>query len=134
MPGLTAAVPAFGLALPEIVLAFGALALVLLGAIRGDRSVNLINGVALALLDDLREHLQRDLLAGLLGQRRRRRGALDGVGGRAGLDRQEQGRGQEQRGDAACEHAACRHVGLSSCRVRLVVPPGHSTQSEAVPP
>ncbi|GGH20559.1 NADH-quinone oxidoreductase subunit N [Alsobacter metallidurans] len=50
MPGLTAAVPALGLALPEIILAIGALALVLLGAIRGDRSVGLINGLALALL------------------------------------------------------------------------------------
>jgi NADH-quinone oxidoreductase subunit N len=50
MPGLHAAIPAFGLALPEIVLAIGALALVLLGAIRGERSVNLVNGIALAIL------------------------------------------------------------------------------------
>ena len=50
MPGLTAAVPAFGLALPEIVLAAGALVLVLIGAIRGERSVGLITGLALALI------------------------------------------------------------------------------------
>src|SRR6476619_4964469 len=50
MPGIHAAIPAFGFALPEIVLAIGALALVLLGAIRGERSVNLVNGIALAIL------------------------------------------------------------------------------------
>jgi NADH-quinone oxidoreductase subunit N len=41
---------AFSPALPEIVLAAGALALVLLGAIRGDKSEGMINGLALALL------------------------------------------------------------------------------------
>lgn len=43
-------VPALGPALPEIVLAAGALALVLLGAIRGERSVGLVNALAMALL------------------------------------------------------------------------------------
>ena len=43
-------VPALGPALPEIVLAAGALVLVLLGAIRGERSVGLVNALAIALL------------------------------------------------------------------------------------
>jgi NADH-quinone oxidoreductase subunit N len=41
---------AFSPALPEIVLAAGALVLVLLGAIRGDKSEGVVNGLALALL------------------------------------------------------------------------------------
>jgi NADH-quinone oxidoreductase subunit N len=44
------ALPAFGPALPEIVLAVGALALVLIGAIVGDRATNAINALALALI------------------------------------------------------------------------------------
>ena len=50
MPGLNAVIPNFGLALPEIVLALGALALVLLGALRGDRSLGLITNLSLGLL------------------------------------------------------------------------------------
>jgi len=50
MPGLNAVIPNFGLALPEIVLALGALALVLLGALRGDRSLSLITNLSLGLL------------------------------------------------------------------------------------
>ena len=50
MPGLNAVIPNFGLALPEIVLALGALALVFLGAIRGDRSLGLITNIALGLM------------------------------------------------------------------------------------
>ena len=50
MPGIQAAVPAFGPALPEILLAVGTLLLVLVGAIRGDRSVGLVTTAALALL------------------------------------------------------------------------------------
>jgi NADH-quinone oxidoreductase subunit N len=41
---------AFSPALPEILLAAGALVLVLLGAIRGDKSEGMVNGLALALL------------------------------------------------------------------------------------
>jgi NADH-quinone oxidoreductase subunit N len=41
---------AFSPALPEIVLAAGALVLVLLGAIRGDKSEGMVNGLAMALL------------------------------------------------------------------------------------
>ncbi|MET0314046.1 MAG: NADH-quinone oxidoreductase subunit NuoN [Hansschlegelia sp.] len=44
------ALPQFAPALPEIVLAVGALALILLGAIMGDRATSLINGLALGLL------------------------------------------------------------------------------------
>ncbi len=44
------AVPALGPAMPEIVLAVGALALVLFGALRGDRSLPIVNAGALALL------------------------------------------------------------------------------------
>ena len=44
------AVPDFGPALPEIVLAVGALILVLVGAFQGDRSGRIVNGGALALL------------------------------------------------------------------------------------
>ncbi len=42
--------PALGPLLPEIVLAIGALALVLIGALRGDRSYRLVNGLAFAIL------------------------------------------------------------------------------------
>jgi NADH-quinone oxidoreductase subunit N len=42
--------PAFGPALPEIVLAFGALVLVLVGAFRGERSTPLVTGLALLFL------------------------------------------------------------------------------------
>jgi NADH-quinone oxidoreductase subunit N len=44
------ALPHFAAALPEIVLAGGALALILIGAIAGDRATGLVNGLALALL------------------------------------------------------------------------------------
>jgi len=44
------AFPALAPALPEIILAVGSLALVLIGAVMGDRSTQLINGLALALL------------------------------------------------------------------------------------
>jgi NADH-quinone oxidoreductase subunit N len=44
------ALPLFGPALPEIILAAGALALVLFGAIRGERSAEVMNLAALALL------------------------------------------------------------------------------------
>jgi NADH-quinone oxidoreductase subunit N len=44
------AIPAFGPALPEIILAAGVLVLVLFGAIRGERSAESMNIVALALL------------------------------------------------------------------------------------
>ena len=50
MPGFQAAVPAFGPALPEILLAIGALVLVLVGAIRGDKSAPLVTWLALGLL------------------------------------------------------------------------------------
>jgi NADH-quinone oxidoreductase subunit N len=50
MPTLTAPVPAFGPALPEIILAIGALVLILIGAYRGDRSQGLISACALALI------------------------------------------------------------------------------------
>src|SRR6478609_1252642 len=50
MPGFQAAVPAFGPALPEILLAVGALILVLVGAIRGDKSAGLVTWLALGLL------------------------------------------------------------------------------------
>src|SRR5690349_20255262 len=50
MPGLNAALPAFGLATPEILLAIGALALVLIGAIRGERSAGFVTGAALGLI------------------------------------------------------------------------------------
>ena len=46
----THTVPALGLALPEIVLAIGALALVLLGAIRGERSTPVVSIGALVVL------------------------------------------------------------------------------------
>src|SRR5687767_15714228 len=42
--------PAFGPALPEIILAVGALGLVLFGASRGERSTELVTTAALALL------------------------------------------------------------------------------------
>ena len=42
--------PAFGPALPEIVLAVGALVLVLVGAFRGERSTPLVTGLALLFL------------------------------------------------------------------------------------
>ncbi|PZU85091.1 MAG: NADH-quinone oxidoreductase subunit NuoN [Chelatococcus sp.] len=44
------ALPALGPALPEIVLALGAIAMVLVGAIRGERATRLLEGAALALL------------------------------------------------------------------------------------
>ncbi len=44
------AIPAFGPALPEIILAAGALVLVLFGAIRGERSAGTVNVLSLALL------------------------------------------------------------------------------------
>jgi NADH-quinone oxidoreductase subunit N len=47
-PALT--IPIFGPALPEIILAVGALALVMLGAFRGGRSAELINVAAIALI------------------------------------------------------------------------------------
>jgi NADH-quinone oxidoreductase subunit N len=50
MPTLIAPVPAFGPALPEIILALGILALVLIGAYRGDRSQAFINACVLALI------------------------------------------------------------------------------------
>src|SRR3954453_12640460 len=50
MPGIQAAIPAFGPALPEIVLAIGALGLVLVGAYRGEKSVSIVTGGALGLL------------------------------------------------------------------------------------
>lgn len=50
MSSTVAAVPALGPALPEIVLALGALALVLVGAIRGDRSTGLVNAITVALI------------------------------------------------------------------------------------
>ena len=43
------ALPALGPALPEIILALGAIAMVLVGAIRGERATRLLEGVALAL-------------------------------------------------------------------------------------
>ncbi|HEV7258863.1 MAG TPA: NADH-quinone oxidoreductase subunit NuoN [Bosea sp. (in: a-proteobacteria)] len=43
------ALPALGPALPEIILAIGAIAMVLVGAIRGERATRLLEGVALAL-------------------------------------------------------------------------------------
>ncbi len=43
------ALPALGPALPEIVLAIGAIAMVLVGAIRGEKATRLLEGVALAL-------------------------------------------------------------------------------------
>lgn len=42
-------VPALGPALPEIILAIGAIAMVLFGAIRGERSTRELEGAALAL-------------------------------------------------------------------------------------
>ncbi|MCP8938283.1 NADH-quinone oxidoreductase subunit NuoN [Alsobacter sp. SYSU M60028] len=50
MPGIHAAVPAFGPALPEILLAVGALVLVLVGAIRGERSAASVSAGGLVLL------------------------------------------------------------------------------------
>ncbi|WP_020178860.1 NADH-quinone oxidoreductase subunit NuoN [Methylopila sp. M107] len=44
------ALPHFAIALPEIFLAVGALVLVLIGAVSGDRSTSLINGLAVALI------------------------------------------------------------------------------------
>lgn len=44
------ALPALGPALPEIILAIGAIAMVLIGAIQGERSTRLLEGLALALL------------------------------------------------------------------------------------
>ena len=44
------ALPALGPALPEITLAIGAIAMVLVGAIQGERSTRLLEGLALALL------------------------------------------------------------------------------------
>jgi len=44
------ALPALGPALPEIILAIGAIAMVLVGAIQGERSTRLLEGLALALL------------------------------------------------------------------------------------
>lgn len=44
------ALPALGPALPEIILALGAIAMVLVGAIQGERSTRLLEGLALALL------------------------------------------------------------------------------------
>ena len=44
------ALPALGPALPEIILALGAIAMVLVGAIQGERSTRLLEGVALVLL------------------------------------------------------------------------------------
>ena len=43
------ALPALGPALPEIVLAIGAIGMVLVGAIRGEKATRLLEGVALAL-------------------------------------------------------------------------------------
>ena len=43
------ALPALGPALPEIILAIGAIAMVLVGAIRGERATRLLEGAALAL-------------------------------------------------------------------------------------
>lgn len=43
------ALPALGPALPEIVLALGAIAMVLIGAIRGERATRLLEGMAIAL-------------------------------------------------------------------------------------
>jgi NADH-quinone oxidoreductase subunit N len=50
MPGMTAAVPAFGPALPEILMAVGTLLLVLWGAIRGERTTGQVTIGALAIL------------------------------------------------------------------------------------
>ena len=47
---MTDALPHFALALPEIVLAVGALTLILIGAIVGDKATSLINGLAVALI------------------------------------------------------------------------------------
>lgn len=47
---MTDALPHFALALPEIVLGVGALVLILIGAVAGDRATSLINGLALALI------------------------------------------------------------------------------------
>jgi len=44
------ALPALGPALPEIILAIGAIAMVLVGAIQGERATRLLEGLALALL------------------------------------------------------------------------------------
>uniref|UniRef100_A0A9E8A125 NADH-quinone oxidoreductase subunit N n=1 Tax=Bosea sp. NBC_00436 TaxID=2969620 RepID=A0A9E8A125_9HYPH len=44
------ALPALGPALPEIILALGAIAMVLIGAIQGERSMRLLEGLAIALL------------------------------------------------------------------------------------
>ena len=44
------ALPALGPALPEIILAIGAIVMVLVGAIQGERSMRLLEGLALALL------------------------------------------------------------------------------------
>ena len=44
------AIPAFGPVLPEIILAAGVLALVLFGAIRGERSADTVNILSLVLL------------------------------------------------------------------------------------
>ncbi|WP_336812935.1 NADH-quinone oxidoreductase subunit NuoN [Bosea sp. MMO-172] len=44
------ALPALGPALPEIILALGAIAMVLVGAIQGERATRLLEGLALALL------------------------------------------------------------------------------------
>ena len=50
MPGMSAAVPAFGPALPEIIMALGTLLLVLWGAIRGERTTGQVTIGALAVL------------------------------------------------------------------------------------
>jgi NADH-quinone oxidoreductase subunit N len=50
MPTLPIPTPAFATAFPEIMLALGALGLVLIGAFRGERSNSLITGLALALV------------------------------------------------------------------------------------
>ena len=47
---MDASLPHFALALPEIVLAVGALVLILVGAVIGDRATPLINGLALGLI------------------------------------------------------------------------------------
>lgn len=44
------ALPALGPALPEIILALGAIAMVLIGAVRGERAGRLLEGLALVLL------------------------------------------------------------------------------------
>ncbi|HEX7776736.1 MAG TPA: NADH-quinone oxidoreductase subunit N, partial [Parvibaculum sp.] len=44
------ALPHFAVALPEIVLAVGALVLITIGAVVGDKATSLINGLALALI------------------------------------------------------------------------------------